>query len=437
MAPVAKLEQQRGRRYKSIFTKEIMNTISEKQSIMWYQTAITPGTEFMNKLGRAVTAYYKKNIACYDANNIIVSTSDEIGEGEHKIFQYIRNNKKKHEKETTIIYGLDADLIMLCLNHLYISKNIYLYRETPEFIKSINRQLVPNEHYILDIPQLSAGIINEMGGDINTMFDYIFMCFFLGNDFMPHFPSINIRTTGINILINAYKMTMKKDNFTNGKDIIWANVRKFVEFLSDQEWSNLTNEYKVRERWEKRQFSYRTEEEKNKRFLHIPIKNRDIEKMINPHQSGWEKRYYRYLFDLDITDHYRKEICVNYLEGLEWTFKYYTTGCADWRWCYHYNYPPLLSDLLKFIPYWETNMIEKNSNTAVTPYVQLSYVLPKSSLHLLPEKIHAKLVEEKSDIYDTNCTFVWSFCKYFWECHPKLPHIDLDNLETFIHSIKC
>ena len=440
VAPVAKLEQQRGRRYKSSFTKKLLNEISGENKSQWDQTAITPGTQFMNKLGTQISLYYKKNATQYGAKDIIVSTSNHIGEGEHKIFQFIRNNPKKHKNETSVIYGLDADLIMLCLNHLYISKNIYLYRETPEFIKSIDIRLIPNEHYILDIPLLSSGIINEMGGgdksNVNLMFDYIFLCFFLGNDFMPHFPSVNIRTKGINILLNAYKATMgKRENFTNGQEIYWKNVRKFVAFLAENEWQNLKIEYRVRDRWEKRHFSYKNDEDKFKRFLHIPIKNREIEKYIDPYQSGWERRYYQTLFEIDITDDYRKEICVNYLEGLEWTFKYYTTGCVDWRWFYHYDYPPLFSDLLKYIPYWETTMIEKNNHTAVTPHVQLSYVLPKNSLHLLPEKIHRKLIEEKDEIYGTDCEFLWAFCKYFWECHPKLPHIHLGKLETFVHSI--
>ena len=53
---------------------------------------------------------------------------------------------------------------MLCLNHLRISKNIYLYRETPEFVKSIDRNINPDESYLLDIPYLSQRIIFEMNG---------------------------------------------------------------------------------------------------------------------------------------------------------------------------------------------------------------------------------------------------------------------------------
>lgn len=58
----------------------------------------------------------------------MVSGSNEAGEGEHKLFHYIRSNRLRHSKQTTIIYGLDADLIMLCLNHLHVSK-IFIYIE--------------------------------------------------------------------------------------------------------------------------------------------------------------------------------------------------------------------------------------------------------------------------------------------------------------------
>jgi 5'-3' exonuclease len=48
----------------------------------------------------------------------MVSGSNKIGEGEHKLFSYIRSNPQKHTSETTVIYGLDADLIMLSINQI-------------------------------------------------------------------------------------------------------------------------------------------------------------------------------------------------------------------------------------------------------------------------------------------------------------------------------
>ena len=62
----------------------------------------------------------------------------------------------------------------------------------------------------------------------------------------------------------------------------------------------------------------------------IPTKNRDIEKFIDPFNNGWEHRYYKALFNIDINKYWRKKICMNYLEGLEWTMKYYSSGCVSW-----------------------------------------------------------------------------------------------------------
>ena len=81
------------------------------------------------------------------------------------------------------------------------------------------------------------------------------------------------------------------------------------------------------------------------------------------------------------------------MEALEWTMKYYTSGCVDWRWKYKYNYAPLLEDLVKYIPYFQTSMFKQQNNNVVSPYTQLSYVLPKSSLNLLPKDIETNLLK--------------------------------------------
>ena len=103
-------------------------------------------------------------------------------------------------------------------------------------------------------------------------------------------------------------------------------------------------------------------------MLHIPSKERELEKYINPFDKYWETRYYDMLFDIDIDDDSRKNISLNYLEGLEWTFKYYTTGCVDWRWHYKYHYPPLLKDLLKYIPYFDGDLLEEKEKASCPRY---------------------------------------------------------------------
>ena len=116
--------------------------------------------------------------------------------------------------------------------------------------------------------------------------------------------------------------------------------------------------------------------------------------------------------------------------------KYYTTGCPDWRWCYNYNYPPLMSDLIHHIPITEKEFIVTKKENPVSDLVQLCYVLPKKSLEYLPPNLYKKLLQNHDDWYKTDCSFIWAYCRYFWEAHVNLPHIDIDKLEDFVNKNK-
>lgn len=447
VAPVAKLNQQRRRRYMTWFQSQMMlsdSTTNEK----WNTSNITPGTSFMNQLADKVKLRFA-NPKEFGLAKIMVSAADEAGEGEHKIYDYIRSLPAYHKSSTTVIYGLDADLIMLTLNHLHISDRMFLFRETPHFIKSLDNTLDPNSLYLLDIPLFSKSIITDLSTNTsslknininnnnnnNKLFDYIFICFLLGNDFMPHFPALNIRTKGIDHLILAYKHILGTTNgltTDNGNKIIWKNFRKYIGYLAEQEHDYLIAEYILRDKMaNKKPFHKNTDhkDDKEELLLSLPMKDRTVEHYINPFEEGWRERYYSALFDIKINDKRCKEICINYLEGLEWTMKYYTSGCIDWRWTYKYHYPPLLSDLIKYIPYFDTTLVSVKVKNPVTPMVQLCYVLPKSSHYLLPQKVHALI---KPEWYSTNCRFQWAFCKYFWESHMDMPDIDINRLEHVI-----
>jgi len=456
VAPMAKLDQQRNRRYMSAFqeeTKTVDETKDNNNKYNWNRSAITPGTKFMYNLGIELTKRFS-NPTEYGVEQIIVSTSEQAGEGEHKLYDYIRDNANFHKKTNTLIYGIDADLIMLSINHLHISENIFLYRETPEFIKSIDKTLNPNEKYILDIPLLAKHIISELSTDEdskngkkididinaislknNIIFDYIFICFFLGNDFLPHFPALNIRTNGIANLINAYKHVFQgtKETLTVDREINWKNVRKYVDHLALNEHDFIKEEYVYRNKISKRA-QYEGKDNKQDDNLLLPIKERAVELYINPSHSGWESRYYKGLFKTKINDERRKEISTNYLEGLEWTMKYYSTGCVDWRWSYNYYYPPLLTDLVKYIPYSNQTFVPHQAKKPVSPLTQLSYVLPPTSMELIPSELRQRLLKERPEWYVGNYVFLWSFCKFFWEAHVDLPHIDIDVLEKIVNE---
>ena len=441
VAPVAKLEQQRNRRYKSWLEQEINHQLEGKISEAWCTASITPGTSFMKQLGKGIIDYFKN----YEECDVIVSTSDEAGEGEHKIFAHIRENSSTYKSKTHVIYGLDADLIMLTLNHLHISENMYLFRETPQFIKSIDRNLNPNELYCIDIPELHYSIVQELTNsavrkkDARRVNDYILLCFLLGNDFMPHFPSLNIRNMGIDHIMEAYRSTLGTlDTAYLSKDncISWGNLKKIVTYLADKEDQLLEEEYTIRARQCTRAKIPRRDQKRFDRFQLLPIIDRREELYIapQPHQKTWKHRYYDVLFDCKYDSSRVKQICIRYLEALQWTFIYYRKGCLDWRWCYPYHYAPLLTDLVKYIPDLPFDMISKSELPPVSPLTQLCYVLPRPFHNLLPNGVDSLLSKHFDMAYRTDWEMQWCFCKYFWESHAKMTKIDVNELEKLIHK---
>ena len=448
VAPVAKLNQQRERRYKSwylgemeaqrrrdivknknnnnnIYNKGKKASFIEPPKPAWNTSSITPGTKFMNALHDKLAEYYDttKRAALNARYNlsgkgIMVSSSKEPGEGEHKLFEYIREHAADHANMTTVIYGLDADLIMLCMSHLHISRGIYLYRETPEFVKSINVTLDEKERYFMDIPEFADAIWGAMSaphtpngaliptitpreggvrGTHGSPMDYIFMCFMLGNDFMPHFPALNIRTTGIATLMGAYRATIGADETIiqttplGEYAIHWPNYKKLIAHLATQELTLIRKEHATRDR----QAKHMRDSDRGDDVMHdvmmLPMKQRDVEIGINPFEPGWEQRYYAAMCDMHgaIDPPAVASLCRNYLEGMEWTFRYYTRGCVDWKWTYANHYPPLLADLVHHIP--ETHdpanafsFLSIKPKEPIRDVVQLCYVLPRASHALLP-----------------------------------------------------
>ena len=454
VAPVAKLDQQRTRRYKGDFqnklVEDLLSTHAEKSAKAappFDTVCITPGTAFMAKLGAALEKQFQrtKNISL---SEVIVSTSAEPGEGEHKIYAYIRDNAEYHRHSSTAIYGLDADLIMLTLNHLHVAPEMYLFRETPHFIKSIDRSLDPNENYVLDIPMLAQELGIQLNNNkrptaerqMNIIRDYIFICFMLGNDFMPHFPALNIRTVGIDLLLNAYNHVLgSKGKYlttsvqTETVKVVWSNFKKLVQHLADNEHEYIKDEYKIRRRRRNGKKSYRASQTADDIVTSLPLVDYYSEEYINPFEFGWQERYYSELFDIDIDDERKKAISINYLEGLEWTLSYYTTGCKNWRWTYKYHYPPLLSDLLRYIPFFDTEFVETtNMANPVKSEVQLAYVLPRQKLNLLPQKIHRALMNEIPECYQINLPMKYAFCRYLWEAHIDFPEMDIAKLEEIV-----
>lgn len=397
VAPMAKLKQQRKRRYKSVLEKRI-----NKVKDVWNTTNITPGTEFMIKLDKKL----HKELHMYE-----ISTSMDAGEGEHKIFDDIRRNN-----DVNMVYGLDADLIMLSLVNIGKTKNIYLYRETPDFIKSLDKTLNPNEEYVFAIKELKMIIEKEIPVD-----DYVLLCFMLGNDFMPHFPALNIRTNGLSNIMDCYKK-INKTLITDGK-INWRRLKTLIKELASNERIYLENEIENRREYQK----YIKERIGKREILtNIPMIDTRKEETVNILGEGYRERYYEQLVGVEI-DRVDK-VCMNYIEGLEWNYRYYTEGCIDWCWSYKYNYPPLLEDLEKYVPYFNREILEKKECNPVTSDFQLCYVLPPECLGMVKQEIRDKL-DKDWYVCSEKVNAEWSYCRYFWEANLILPEIDINALK--------
>jgi 5'-3' exoribonuclease 1 len=439
VAPLAKMEQQRTRRYKSSVLSKINAVVSKKNNVnnSWSTSNITPGTDFMKNLTKQINKSFKGLDKHYNVKQIIVSGTDECGEGEHKMFKHLRQSNIKVD-ETVAVYGLDSDLIMLSVFHCKYAKNIFIFREKPEF----GKHLIPSsaneedEYLFLNIHTFSRATLEEMHcdkHDAQRLYDYIFMCFFLGNDFLPHFPSLNIRTTGIDTLLTSYRNLIGKYSdrrfISNDNEINWKWVSLFIKELAKTEHERILGEYELREKWGKRKWLADNDDNRDFTVQSVPVIYRAEENYIAPKERSWERRYYNTLFQPDINV---ESVCINYLEGLEWVFKYYTVDCPHWKWRYQYHYPPLLTDLTKFVPNNSYDFITNDStNSPFSENVQLAYVLPPANHGLLLSNVKRDLDTLYSQYSVTEFSFQWAFCRYFWEAHAILPEVSIDVLHEW------
>lgn len=448
VVPFAKMNQQRQRRFKSYYTKHYIKDsvsdlssqeLSENSKFTWDQTAITPGTAFMKKLGTIVSKYFIDNEMHFNAKRILVSTTKDVGEGEHKIFKFIKDNKPYHSSTKTFIYGLDADLIMLCLNHLHISSDIFLFREAPNFgfeEEEYNEYdlLFLNIYYLgkvisYQLRQKNSVSIEDTFMDIDKVHDYIFISFLLGNDFMPHFPALNIRTNGIQIMMQTYKALFKNhQTITNKKTIHYGRLKKYIKTLAKNEMKYICREYNMRNKR-----TVRVDKTDIEKYLHfIPQIEKDEEHYLCPHKEGFKYRYYKRLFsESQENKNFINDLCRNYLHGLLWNHQYYYEGCHDYNYTYKYCYPPLLEDLADFIPNFDIELLKEDYNV-VNEKTLLSYVCPPKCLESLLDEESLEKIKNVKNITSEKIDFKWVFCKYFWESHAVLPNVDIHEIQQIL-----
>ncbi|KAI1325649.1 exoribonuclease Dhp1 [Xylariaceae sp. FL0255] len=269
VAPRAKMNQQRSRRFraaqeaeeKKADKEELLKMIKQQNGGVlppetlasltkkaFDSNSITPGTPFMDILAISLKYWcaYKLNTDPGWANmKVIISDATVPGEGEHKIMNFVRSQRSSpdHDPNTRhVIYGLDADLIMLGLAthepHFRVLREDVFFQDGKartcricgqkghearncrgeakekdgEFDEkdkavqqkpfiwlhvSILREYLAVE---LEVPNLPFRFDLERALD-----DWVFMCFFVGNDFLPHLPALEVRENGIDTLTAIWR----------------------------------------------------------------------------------------------------------------------------------------------------------------------------------------------------------------------------------------
>ncbi|XPS92560.1 5'-3' exoribonuclease 2 [Ascochyta lentis] len=275
VAPRAKMNQQRSRRFRSAkeaaekdeeraeFVKmlnsqkasrgEDISSIEEVVEKTWDSNAITPGTPFMHLLAESLQywcAYKFTTDPSWKDMKVIISDASVPGEGEHKIMNFVRSQRAMptHDPNTShVIYGLDADLIMLSLathepRFRVLREDVFFDSgkdkvctrcgrkghirnncEFPDDGKKLTEEeaaeeWASSEHQLKPYIWLHTGILREyLAVEMDTpkrtftydleraLDDWVFMCFFVGNDFLPHLPSLEIRDQGIDLLISIWR----------------------------------------------------------------------------------------------------------------------------------------------------------------------------------------------------------------------------------------
>jgi 5'-3' exonuclease len=228
----------------------------------FHSNCITPGTPFLYKCSQHILTFVRQKLDTdpkWQNLTIIFSGHDVPGEGEHKIMEFIRHEKNKpgYDPNTRhCLFGQDGDLIMLALaTH---EPHFCLLREEVVFdigrkkaIQSLAK--LENQRELNDVkdvetldttsdqPPLSAAIqsyIHNSNFELlhlsvlrdylalefetsefypssryqleQTIDDFVFLTFLVGNDFLPHMPALDIGEEAFDLIFYAYKKNRGK-----------------------------------------------------------------------------------------------------------------------------------------------------------------------------------------------------------------------------------
>jgi 5'-3' exonuclease len=492
--PRAKIVQQRKRRYISAFVRQktlsMVRAEAHREKLgsrlfevewlenEWDSNAISPGTAFMTKLADALKQHRPGGL--HSTCKYIVSDSLELGEGEHKIFNHIASTHAVHGVGVDVIYGLDADLIMLSL---FAHARIYLMREPTFYNISSTADGNPRNRVpflYMNVAKLRECIVTSLrqhhglGDSEHLIYMYVFTCFLLGNDFVPALSYIKLKEDGLTILLMNYQKIHQQ---LGGAHILHVSsepssvaprftinthfLGKLLEALAsgeDHSFDQVISSYEQQTvppvfAKDTCPVHYASGAPKgsppnrvrdltawvDKKLHFYPLLHKPKLNLGPRNNNGWRMVYYHELFD-NLNDTVTYDVCVNYLDGMVWLIDYYFHRECSRGWFYRYNYSPTILDLSNHFA-GSSNMEEASrlrladteADDVTDTALQLLCILPPSSRRLLPahyQSIMDDMTYGCVHMFPHQFNIHTYLKRYLWESHPDLPNSDVNCLKN-------
>ncbi|XP_024906535.1 5'-3' exoribonuclease 1 isoform X2 [Pteropus alecto] len=498
VAPRAKMNQQRGRRFRSAKEAEdkIKKAVEKGETLpteaRFDSNCITPGTEFMARLHEHLKYFVNLKISTdksWQGVTIYFSGHETPGEGEHKIMEFIRSEKAKpdHDPNTRhCLYGLDADLIMLGLTSH--EAQFSLLREEVRFGgKKTQRVCAPEEttFHLLHLSLMREYIDYEFSVlkdkitfqyDIERIIDdWILMGFLVGNDFIPHLPHLHINHDALPLLYGTYITILPElgGYINESGHLNLPRFEKYLVKLSDFDREHFSEvfvdlkwfESKVGNKYLNEAAGVAAEEAKNykekkksksqensicwaaldKNAQVVTSKDNledetEDDDLFETEFRQYKRTYYMTKMGVDVvSDDFLADQAACYVQAIQWILHYYYHGVQSWSWYYPYHYAPFLSDIRNI----STLKIHFELGKPFKPFEQLLAVLPAASKNLLPTCYQHLMTREDSPIieyYPPDFKTDLNGKQQEWEAVVLIPFIDekrlLEAMETCNHSLK-